>query len=102
MSQNQPSKHYPVQFGATAWSWVLVWSHVIAGLANLFFQFPFATQETKNTHIQKWSKRLLSIFGIELRFRNPEILPTTPTCWHQTIFLGWTSTLSMLLSLFDL
>ena len=78
MSQNQPPKHSPVQFGTTAWSWVLVWSHVIAGLATLSFQFPFATQETKNRHIQKWSKRLIAIFGIELRLRNPEILPATP------------------------
>jgi 1-acyl-sn-glycerol-3-phosphate acyltransferase len=78
MTQNQLPKHSPVQFGATAWSWVLVWIHVFAGLATLFFQFPFATQEAKNRHIQKWSRRLLSIFGVELSLRNPEILPTTP------------------------
>ena len=78
MSQNQPPKHSPLRFGRTAWSWILVWSHVISGLATLSFQFPFATQEVKNRHIQKWSRGLLSIFGIELRLRNPEILPATP------------------------
>jgi 1-acyl-sn-glycerol-3-phosphate acyltransferase len=51
---------------------------VISGLATLSVQFPFATQETKNTHIQMWSKRLLAIFGIDLRLKNPEILPATP------------------------
>ena len=78
MSQNQQSKQTLLQYWATLWSWMLVWSHVISGLLTLTFQFPFATKKAKNTHIQKWSKRLLSIFGIELRIRNPEILPATP------------------------
>ena len=78
MSLTKHSKQPPFQYWAYAWSWILVWSHVIAGLATLSFQFPFATQETKNSHIQKWSRRLLAIFGIELRLKNPEILPATP------------------------
>ena len=78
MSQNQQSKQTLLQYGTTLWSWMLVWFHVISGLLTLSFQFPFATQKAKNTHIQKWSKRLLSIFGIELRIKNPEILPATP------------------------
>ena len=78
MSQNQQSKQTLLQYWATLWSWMLVWSHVISGLLTLTFQFPFATQEVKNRHIQKWSRGLLSIFGIELRLRNPEILPATP------------------------
>ncbi len=77
MSLTKHSKQPPFQYWAYAWSWILVWSHVIAGLATLSFQFPFATQETKNNHIQKWSRRLLAIFGIELRLRNLEILPAT-------------------------
>ena len=63
---------------SVAWSWILVWAHVIAGLATLSFQFPFADQKRKNQLIQDWSKRLLSIFGIELCLRNQEILPNTP------------------------
>ena len=78
MIQNQRSKQPRFQCWTMAWSWMLVWGHVIAGLATLSFRFPFATQEAKNTHIQEWSKRLLSIFGIELRLKSPEILPATP------------------------
>jgi 1-acyl-sn-glycerol-3-phosphate acyltransferase len=78
MSLNKHPKQPPFKSQASVWSWILVWCHVIAGLITLFFRFPFATQEAKNTHIQKWSKRLLLIFGIELRLRNPEILPITP------------------------
>ena len=78
MSLNKHLKQPPFQYWAYVWSWVLVWCHVIAGLAILSFQFPFATQEAKNRHIQKWSKRLLSIFGVELRLKNAEILPATP------------------------
>ncbi|MBU3582344.1 1-acyl-sn-glycerol-3-phosphate acyltransferase [Polynucleobacter sp. AP-Capit-er-40B-B4] len=63
---------------SVAWCWVLVWVHVIAGLATLSFQFPFADQKKKNQLIQAWSKRLLNIFGIELRLKNQEILPSTP------------------------
>ena len=77
MNQNQNSKQYFIQFGAIAWSWILVWSHVISGLMTLSFRFPFATQETKNRLIRDWSKRLLSIFGIELMLKNSEILPNT-------------------------
>lgn len=78
MSQSQLQKTIPLQPRATLWSWVRVWIHVIAGLMTLSFQFPFANQEAKNRHIQNWSKKLLSIFGIELRLINPEILPSTP------------------------
>ena len=63
---------------SVAWCWVLVWAHVIAGLATLSFQFPFADQKRKNQLIQAWSKRLLNIFGIELRLKNQAILPNTP------------------------
>lgn len=63
---------------SVAWCWILVWAHVIAGVVTLSFQFPFADQKRKNQLIQAWSKRLLSIFGIELCIRNQEILPNTP------------------------
>lgn len=78
MNQTQYSKYSLLQFWALAWSWILVCSHVISGLLTLSFHFPFATQETKNRLIQNWSKRLLSIFGVELMLRNSEILPTSP------------------------
>ena len=78
MSQNQLQNTPPSPHAGTLWSWVRVWAHVIAGLMTLSFQFPFANQESKNRHIQNWSRKLLSIFGIELRLKNPEILPSTP------------------------
>lgn len=68
----------PSRNTSVAWCWVLVWAHVIAGLATLSFQFPFADQKRKNQLIQAWSKRLLIIFGIELRLKNQSILPDTP------------------------
>ena len=78
MNQKKCSKPSSFQRGVTLWSWVRVWAHVIAGLTTLSIFFPFADQEAKNRHIQNWSKKLLSIFGIELRLKNPEILPSTP------------------------
>jgi 1-acyl-sn-glycerol-3-phosphate acyltransferase len=44
----------------------------------LYIRFPFAQQEVKDQYIQSWSLTLLSIFGITLRIRNPEILPSAP------------------------
>lgn len=76
MSKKHPKKQS--QDTPVAWSWVLVWAHVIAGLATLAFQFPFADPQRKNKLIQAWSKRLLNIFGIELRLKNQSILPNTP------------------------
>ncbi len=58
--------------------WIQIWIHVISGLAILFLCFPFYNQESKDTHIQKWSMKLLSIFGIQLKVASPEIIPTTP------------------------
>ena len=63
---------------SAAWCWFLIWTHVIAGLAVLSFQFPFVDQKKKNKLIQAWSKRLLNIFGIELRLRNQAILSNPP------------------------
>jgi 1-acyl-sn-glycerol-3-phosphate acyltransferase len=78
MSQKQLSTQPLFPCWITTWSWVLVWCHVIVGLATLSLQFPFATQKSKNIHIQDWSKRLLTIFGIQLRVKNAEILSDTP------------------------
>jgi 1-acyl-sn-glycerol-3-phosphate acyltransferase len=77
MNQNQQTNHPSLQFWAALWSWILVWTHVIGGLATLSLQFPFLNQDAKNKHIQHWSKRLLNIFGIKLILKNSEILPTS-------------------------
>jgi 1-acyl-sn-glycerol-3-phosphate acyltransferase len=78
MNQHLHPKNLPLQFWATLWLWILVWSHVIGGLAILSFRFPFLNQDAKNKHIQNWSKRLIDIFGIKLVLRNSEILPNSP------------------------
>jgi 1-acyl-sn-glycerol-3-phosphate acyltransferase len=58
--------------------WMKVWIHVISGAMILSCRFPFVNQETKDKLIQNWSKKLLLIFGIQLRISNPEILPSSP------------------------
>jgi 1-acyl-sn-glycerol-3-phosphate acyltransferase len=55
--------------------WLAIWTHVISGLITLFVIFPWASPESKKSHIQKWSTRLLQIFGIELKATNAQILP---------------------------
>ncbi|MBU3609293.1 1-acyl-sn-glycerol-3-phosphate acyltransferase [Polynucleobacter wuianus] len=60
-----------IQFGL----WLAIWIHVLLGVAKLFFVFPLASSESKRNHIQRWSKRLLEIFGIKLIISNPNILP---------------------------
>ena len=51
---------------------------MIVGLITLGCIFPLADQKRKTNLIQKWSKKLLIIFGIELKLKNPEILPEQP------------------------
>ena len=57
--------------------WMAIWVHVLAGVATLFIVFPFANSKTKKFHIQKWSVRLLKIFGIQLQVVNAAILPNS-------------------------
>ena len=58
-------------------SWFLVWLHVLRGVLTLFILFPFVSPGTKKSHIQRWSKRLLKIFGIQLQVSNAQALPQT-------------------------
>ena len=55
--------------------WTAIWIHVLCGVATLIVVFPFATTMTKHRHIQQWSVRLLTIFGIHLSVKNAHILP---------------------------
>ncbi len=54
--------------------WLLIGVHVISGAIILSLIFPFAKPEKKHWHIQKWSKHLLAIFGIELAVINQGVL----------------------------
>jgi 1-acyl-sn-glycerol-3-phosphate acyltransferase len=55
--------------------WILVWLHVLRGVITLFLLFPLISVDGKKQHIQRWSKRLLRIFGIELLVNHSELLP---------------------------
>ena len=55
--------------------WFVVWMHVLRGVMTLLVLFPLLNANSKKQHIQRWSKRLLKIFGIELRVNNPNALP---------------------------
>lgn len=57
--------------------WAAIWVHVFVGVATLFIVFPFADSKTKKFHIQKWSIRILRIFGIQLHVVNADILPNS-------------------------
>lgn len=61
-----------------AWLWVEIWTHVLVGLFTLFAIFPWVGSKRKQFHIQKWSIRLLNIFGVSLQAINCQILPKKP------------------------
>lgn len=58
--------------------WTTIWVHVITGLLTLFVVFPWANSESKKQHIQRWSQKLLGIFGIGMKAKNLDILPDSP------------------------
>lgn len=58
--------------------WFLIWVHVLRGVFTLLLLFPWIGASKKRKHIQRWSSRLLKIFGVNLRIRNAAILPEHP------------------------
>jgi len=64
---NTPRGHYILL-------WILVWLHILRGVVTLLILFPFISTTTKKKHIQRWSKRLMKIFGIQLQVTNPDAL----------------------------
>lgn len=75
MTSNVKPLERQTPFVIRACLWLAIWAHVISGLITLFVIFPWASPESKKMHIQKWSIKLLNIFGIELNATNPQILP---------------------------
>lgn len=69
----QPNTPFFTRFGL----WMAIWVHVLSGVLTLMVVFPFSSKKTKQFHIQRWSSRLLRIFGINLLVTNPHILPST-------------------------
>lgn len=58
--------------------WCLIWAHVLRGVLTLVLLFPLISDIKKCIHIQRWSSRLLKIFGIRLDIRNAHILTDHP------------------------
>ena len=58
--------------------WVCIVLHVLRGVATLFCLFPWIGDQGKQEHIQRWSQRLLRIFGIELLVTGANRLPNSP------------------------
>ena len=70
--------HTKTPFWTRFFLWCLIWTHVLRGALTLLFLFPWIGLEQKHDHIQRWSLRLLKIFGIKLRVLNAQILPKQP------------------------
>ena len=58
--------------------WFLVIAHFLRGIITLLILFPFIDRSSKTNHIQRWSKRLLKIFGIELQVNASNLIPHSP------------------------
>ncbi|OWF65795.1 1-acyl-sn-glycerol-3-phosphate acyltransferase [Polynucleobacter hirudinilacicola] len=68
--------------------WFLVWLHVLRGAMTLLVLFPFLNANGKKQHIQRWSKRLLKIFGIQLQVNNVDAL-TDSSCLLAANHVSW-------------
>lgn len=59
------------------WPSIRIIAHVLMGLCILITIFPFAQQQTKKHHIQRWSKQLLALFRLKVKLTNADLLPKT-------------------------
>jgi len=78
MHKKLPTRSDEEPFFKRFFLWLLVWVHVMRGVATLLILFPASKPPAKEAHVKSWSKRLLAIFGIELKINNPSIVPNTP------------------------
>lgn len=63
-----------IRFG----TWIRILLHVISGICTLSLLFPFINRDQKDRRIQQWSKKLLTIFHIQLHVTGPEKLISRP------------------------
>jgi len=75
MTSTKPSVASNTPFLLYIALWSLVWLHVLRGVITLLLLFPFLSTNSKNHHIQRWSKRLLMIFGVKLLVNDANLLP---------------------------
>ena len=70
-------KLLPAEENTPTWLYIALWflvvAHVLRGVITLLFFFPFISSKSKQQHIQRWSKRLMRIFGIELQVNHAEV-----------------------------
>ena len=78
MSFQIPVTESKAPFHVRCGIWLLIFLHLLRGALTLSFFFPFVGDQKKQEHIQRWSKRLLTIFNIELKIRGAEFLPNSP------------------------
>jgi 1-acyl-sn-glycerol-3-phosphate acyltransferase len=78
MNQKQTTQPDGEPFLKRFFLWLLVWAHVIRGVLTLLILFPSSKPSVKDAHIKSWSKRLLALFGVDLKINNPSIVPNSP------------------------
>ena len=78
MTLSHLADHTKTPFWTRFCQWCLILVHVVRGALTLLFVFPLIGPEQKREHIQRWSLRLLKIFGIKLIVLNAHILPQHP------------------------
>jgi len=69
-------------------NWCLIFVHIFYGVFTLIFVFPSSSIKTKRAHIQKWSLRLLTILGVQLKVINRAVLPNSP-CLLISNHISW-------------
>ena len=77
MTSTKPSAASNTPFLIYIALWIAVWLHVLRGVITLLLLFPFLSANSKNHHIQRWSKRLLKIFGVQLLVNDSNLLPSS-------------------------
>jgi 1-acyl-sn-glycerol-3-phosphate acyltransferase len=75
MSIKTPTSNTNTPFLVYIALWFLVWLHVLRGVITLLLLFPLLSETVKKQHIQRWSKRLLKIFGVGLQVNHDDLLP---------------------------
>ena len=74
MSLKNPTSNTNTPFFIYIALWFLVWLHVLRGVITLLLLFPLLSETVKKRHIQRWSKRLLKIFGVQLQVHHADLL----------------------------
>ena len=69
-------------------NWCRIFAHIFYGVFTLIFVFPSSNNKNKQAHIHKWSLRLLTILGVQLKVINGVVLPNSP-CLLISNHISW-------------